>query len=236
MGGARRRQPGVAAHLSLVDLLVDPLGEDLGAAAGTGVESRLLELLDHLGQRPAGDLPRQVVQLHHGEPLQVDPGADRLDAAQHLQVVRPRHLLGEAADDVDLGDAAVHLLPHPLLDLVQAEEVGVRRPLGPSEGAEAAAADADVGVVDVLVDHVVGQVAVPPLPVQVGQASHRQQIGAPVEGQAVLRRQPVPGGHLARHTGKAGPLARSLQDGAHLHGKVSLEVLPILANSPAASG
>ncbi len=51
-----------------------------------------------------------------------------------------------------------------------------------AESAEFAAIDADIGIIDVLVDNVIGLVAVPLLPDDVRQIPHSQKIVAAIQG------------------------------------------------------
>jgi len=90
----------------------------------------------------------------------------------------------------------VQMLAHAALDVVHRQDVGVLLLRRPVERAELAARHADVRVVDVLVDDVVGLLAVQPLTHVVGERPHGEQIGMAVETEAVGARQTLAREHL----------------------------------------
>ncbi len=127
----------------------------------------------------------EVVDLHRGEGLDVQRRVVGADGGEHLQVEVEGELGMQPADHVDLRRPGRRRLGALLQDVVQRQGVAplVLHPLG--KGAEGAAVDADVGVVDVAVDVEVDLVAVLQ-PVGQGRqfADGEQVVG--------LRRAPAP--------------------------------------------
>jgi hypothetical protein len=92
----------------MVGLLAHALGEDLGAAARDGAEPGLDQLGQHLAEGLLGHL-RDLVELDHGEGLDVDLGPRALHRAQQVEVVLVGDLGPHARDHVHLGDGLVEL-------------------------------------------------------------------------------------------------------------------------------
>ncbi len=152
------------------------------------------------GQQGVGDVQPGPVgemgHLHRGEGLEVHPGAQPFNAPEHLQVKGKGQVRMATAHDVDLGDGFVAPGLDPGEDLLQGHLVGPRLSGLAAKGAELAAVDANVGVVEVLVIDVIGPAAVEPLAHHLGQGPHPQQIGALEQGQAVFPVQPDLCGYL----------------------------------------
>ena len=133
------------------DDVADAIDEDLGAAAGNGVEAGVAQP----GQR-RGDAElraaRDVLDLGRGERVQVDRVALLERAEEVLVVVDPE--VGVVAALHEHARAADR---ESLLDLLEDDRFREQIALGPVsgaavEGAEVAVGDADVRVVDVAVD------------------------------------------------------------------------------------
>ena len=167
----------IGAALVVADLLPHALGEDLGAAAGQRIEPRLLQLAQHLLVGLAVEIGEER-DLDGGEALQVDLGADLLEAAQHVRVVRERQVGMQAVDDVDFGQRLAGALPQLVPRLLERHRV---RPgiagTQPRERAEQAARDADVGRLEPDVEVVVGARAVALLALAVGEPAERERVG-----------------------------------------------------------
>ena len=69
----------IGAALVVADLLPDPLGEHLGAAAGQRIEPGLLQREEHLLVGHAVEIGEER-DLDGGEALQVDAGTNPLEA------------------------------------------------------------------------------------------------------------------------------------------------------------
>ena len=161
----RRRQLALGQHPA--DLVV----EDLRGGAGDGVQPRLASLDQEVLEGQAG-AARPVDDLHRGERVHVHARHARLHRRGQVEVRRAGELGVDAALHAHLGRAELPRLLGAVGDLVERERVGVGvgAPLG--ERAEAAADVADVGEVDVAVDHV-GDVVADDLPAQViGEPGH----------------------------------------------------------------
>ena len=93
----------------------------------------------------------------------------------------------QAAHNMDFTDGVGQTLFDFGENLLQTHLVGQRVAGLFPEGAEFAPINADIGIIDMLIDDVIGFIAVPPLPDDVGQIAHAQQIGAAIQGQAILK-------------------------------------------------
>ena len=216
---AARAQP----HLVRRRHDVDPLGggqlalgqqpahvvvEDLGGGAGDRAEPRLLELGEPLAHRQ----PRaggRVDDLHRAEGVHVQVGAPGLDGADDLDVDRARQVGVDPALEADLGRPEGPRLGGAGGDLLDAERVGVGVGLALGERAEAAAGVADVGEVDVPVDHV-GDV--------VADGVAAQPVG---EGAQRVERRPV--GVQQREGVRVGQPRRVALRGAQRRGDVGVD-------------
>ena len=180
-------QVAVGVRLVVADLGAHALGEDLGAAAGQGVEPRVHEIPEHLLVGHAVELGEER-DLDRGKALQVDLGPDALEAAEHLQVVVPRQIRMQAVDHVHLGQRLVGPLAQLAPGLLQAHRVrAVVTRLQPREGAEQAARDTHVGRLEahVVVEERAAGVALLALPV--GQPADRQQVRSVEQPDPVLQ-------------------------------------------------
>ena len=188
---AVNRQPPVRVRLVVADLLPHALGEHLRAAAGQRRKARVHQLAQHLLVGHAVEIGEER-DLDGGETLQVNLGADALEAAQHLQVVLERQVRMQAVDDVHFGERLI--VPHAKLLPRVFERHRVRAGIAraqPRERAEQAARHAHVRRFDADVVVVVGEIAVPPLALAVGERRHLEQIGMLEQAHAVLERQPL---------------------------------------------
>ena len=151
MGGAHHAEPLVGGGLARGDDLAHTVDQDLGAPAGQRVVAGGPQAREGLVE---GD-PRDVADVHdlrRRQGVQVDRVA-RLDVGEEVlvpldpqvRVVAPLEQQGRAAQVERLLDLAED---HRLRQDVA---LGVHR--RPVEGAEVAVGDAEVGVVDVPVDH-----------------------------------------------------------------------------------
>ena len=65
-----------------------------------------------------------------------------------------------------------------------------------AESAEFAAINTNIRIVDMLINNVIGLVAVAPLPDDIRQIPHSQKIGAAIQGQPLVKGQPLLGQDL----------------------------------------
>ena len=142
---------GIGEHL-----LADPVGEDLGAAAGDRHQPGLLEARDDVVEaHPL--LPGDELDLRRREGSGVDRGIVLAqDVRSRSIVVRERQVGVDAALHQDAGAVERQRLLDLPADLLERQQVALFVPGRAVEGAEPALVDANVGVVDVAVD-VVGR-------------------------------------------------------------------------------
>ena len=119
-----------------------------------------------------------------------------LEAAQHLAVPIESQLRMQPAHDVELGHRLAPAFAGAVPHFVERHGVSLGVAHALAEGAQPATGHADIGGVDMAVDVEIGQVAVQPLAHQVGQITHRQDIGRAVERHAVVERKALAGFHL----------------------------------------
>ena len=173
----------------------DFLAEDLRAAAGEGIEPGLFQ-----GAQGFGDgllrQPGQVQHLNRGEALQLQPGIQRAQRLKHVGVVAERQGGMQPAHNVQFGDAQAQRLAGLLDDLLDGELEAVGVALLAGEGAELAAQDAVVRVVDVAVDDVAGAAAHFALPGEVGDGADGVQVFALEKAKRVGFGDPLAGGDL----------------------------------------
>ena len=195
MRGARDLQPVVAVNLVIADDVAHAVGENLGAAAGHGVQPRFFQLHQHFARRHLADLGEEG-NLHHGEALEVHLREALLQPGDHVGVVLERQFGMQAADDVELGHRLGVAGGRGVPDFFQRHGVSAGRVFLAAEGAEPAGRHANIGVVDVAIDVEVGDVAVHPLAHVVGQPPDGENVARAIERQRVVLRQPLLRHHL----------------------------------------
>ena len=177
-------EPAFAGDLLRTDLLAHVPSQDLRPPAGQAVETRGLEIGQHVGDRH----PLRVGEMRDlgsREGLDVHGRRHGADTGHH----GPHGAVGQlgvlSPHDVDLGGPLRERLTGLGRHLVFGEGVGAGLAGTAGEGAEAAAVATHVGVVDVAVDDEV-HVVLPARPSRgVGQSADAQQVGRPEEGKAV---------------------------------------------------
>ena len=191
------RQPPVGVRFVVADFLPHALGEHFGASAGQRRQARIHQLPQHLLVGHAVEIGEEC-DLDRGETLQMNLGADPLEATQHLKVVLERQVRMQAIDDVDFGERLV--VPHTQLLPRVFERHRVRAGIAgpqPRERAEQTARDAYVRRLDADVVVVVGQIAMPALALTVGERRDVEQAGMLEQAHTVLERQPLAPRQLA---------------------------------------
>jgi hypothetical protein len=171
--------PFVGGQLLRIDLLVDALGEDLGAASRERSEPGGLEILEDLLEGLLEPLSEEVV-LGSGEGLDVELRGELADSAQEVCVEAVGKVGVVPSDDVHLG----HRLGQAFTDLLQAL---VDRPCPPArllpvrtvEAAELAVDDAHVRRIEMHVADEVGAIAVLPFADQVRQCAGGDEVARP---------------------------------------------------------
>ena len=153
MADAHHLQPLRRGALELGDARAHAIDQDLGAAAGQGVEAGRDQAPQHRLERQRLEAA-QVQDLLGRQRVQLDRIA-RLQVAEQILVPLDAQLGVEPALQEDLDAAGVDGLLDLLAQLLARQHVGV---VGVArvaeEGAEAAGGGADVGVVDVALDDV----------------------------------------------------------------------------------
>jgi hypothetical protein len=179
------REITVGAALVVADFPADPLREDLGSAAGQRVEARVLQLAQHLLVAHPVEI-REERDLDRGEALEMNLGADALEAPQHVRVVRERQIGVQAVDDVDFGERLACPLPQLFPGLLERHRVRARiAGAQPRKRTEQTARDAHVRRFQPDVEVVVGACAVALLALAVRQPAERKRVGAGEEPDAV---------------------------------------------------
>ena len=192
MGRTRDLDPLAAVDLVVADDPAHALRENLGAAAGQGIDSRVDQPLDHFRVRKLAP-PRQVGDLDHCERLQMDLGKTFFEAAKHLAIPVQRQLRMQPADDMKLGDRVRVAVSRRFPHLVERHGVGARVLGLFAERTETATRHADIGRIDVPVYVEVGYIAVQILAHEVGHVADSEQVRTAIESEAVFIIQPAPG-------------------------------------------
>ncbi len=196
-------QPFVAIDFVVADDVTDAVGEDLGAAAGHGVDACILQLLQGFGNGEFGAL-RKEGNLDHGEGLDVDLRKALLKAAHQIEEVLEGKVGMEAADDVELGDGLGIAGGSGCPGLFERHGVGARGAFAASESAEAAGGDTDIGRIDVAIDVEVRDVAMHALADRIGQPADGKHVGRVVESEAIAEAEALAGSEFAGDGQEAG--------------------------------
>jgi hypothetical protein len=152
MRGAMHVHPILGVALQTADAMAHGVIEDLGAAAGNGIETGIHEALDGVAKTQAADVG-DVGDFRRGQAVQVNAEA-LLDAAEEIFVPLDFEIRVEAALHQDAGAAQVEGLLNFVVDHFLGQHVAFGMAHGPVEGAEAAILRAEVGVVDIAIDDV----------------------------------------------------------------------------------
>ena len=170
----------------------NPVDEDLGAAAGDGVEPCVAQARERLGDGELGT-SRDVLDLGRRERVQMDPVA-RLDRAEEILVVVDPEVRVMAALHEEAGAADRERLLDLLVDHGLRQEIRLALiARAPVERAEVAVGDADVRVVQVPVDderHL--RRVVQPVADLVRDAADRDEVARAKQRDRVLVRDPLP--------------------------------------------
>src|SRR5262250_42702 len=185
-------QPAVGVGLAReAQLLLQALREDLRAAAGHRVKTGLLESRQGL---PRLDLPAtpEVVDLRRREGLDLRLRPGRVDGRDHSLEVLERPVGMVPAHDVSLAGARLDHLEHVLDGILE----GAWLALLAGEVAERAGENAEVGRIDIAVEHEEDLIAVPARLGEVGQAAEPVQVLGLEEELAIFAAQPLVGADL----------------------------------------
>ena len=189
MRNAMDVEVAIGAAFVVTDLLAHALGKHLSAAARQRVEARLAQRDQHLLVGHPVEIGEEC-DLNGGEALQMDAGANALEAAQHLQVVVERQIGMQSVDDVDFGQWLVRALTQLVPRLLERHRVrAVVARLQARERAEQATRDADVGRFEPDVEVVIGARAVALLALAIGEPAKRQDIGTLEQPHSLVERQ-----------------------------------------------
>ena len=134
------------------------LAENFRAAAGERIEPGGLEFRQRFRHGFFGE-PGQMQNFNGREAFQLQARVERAQRPQHVRVITEGQRRMQPADDVQFRDAERQRLARLLDNFLDGmlEAVGVA--LFAGEGAELAAQDAVIGVIDVAVDDVAGAIA-----------------------------------------------------------------------------
>ena len=139
----------------------------------------------------------QVMQnLDGGKTFQLQPRVQCAQRLQHVRVVSERQRWVQPADNVQFRDAQTQRFPGLLDDFLDGELESVRIALLARKGAELAAQDAVIRVIDVAVENVARLAAHFSLPRQIRDGADRVQILAFEQPQGVGLGNPLTGGDL----------------------------------------
>src|ERR1051325_5979646 len=131
-----------------------------------------------------------------GETFQLEPRVERAQRFEHVGVIAERQRRVQSADDVQFRDAEPQRLARLLDHLLDAQLKAVLVALLAREGAELAAQDAVVGVVEVAVDDVAGAVADLAFPGEIGERAKGIEVFRLEQAQCVGLGEPFTCGHL----------------------------------------
>lgn len=184
----------LGGFLAAGDLGTDGGGKDFGAAAGERVETGFAEFGEGIGDGFTGE-PGEVEDFDGGEALQLESGVELFEGAEEVEVIGEGEGGVETADDMEFGDAEFEglsgLFDHGFGG--ELEAVGVAFFAG--EGAELAGEDAVVGVVEVAIDEVGGEVTDLALAGEVGEGAEGVEVGMGEELEGVGVGETLAGGH-----------------------------------------
>ena len=168
-------EPFVGGFFGVANHFANFRVENLRAAAGQRTQPGLAQRFKRCRDASFCD-PRQMFDFDGGKRFQVQPGIELLQFAKHLKVVVPLERRMQSADDVQFRDAELQCLPRLRHHLRNRKLVcaGIAAP--PVKRAEIAIEDAKVGVIDVPVEDVEGDVAVFAFAHPVGHHAERCQI------------------------------------------------------------
>jgi len=188
MGQARGVEPLAAVDLVIADDRAHAGGEDFGAAAGHGIDSRFAHADQGFVDGELGTAG-QVRDFNHGEGLDMYLGETHFQAADKIEKIFEGQIGMEAADDVELGDGFGVAGGCRFPGFFEGHGVPSGIAFGAAEGAEAAVGYTDVGGVDVAIDVEVGDVAVQAFADMIGEPAHGQHIACAVECETVFKAQ-----------------------------------------------
>ena len=192
MGQTSGREPLAAVDLVVSDDVANAVGEDLGTAAGHGIDTGFLHALERLldGHLAA---PGKEGDLDHGEGLYVDLGEALLEPADEIHEVFEGEVGVEAAYDVELGHGVGVALTGGLEGLVERHGVGGRARLSCDRRRRGGqlATHTLVGL-DVAIDVEVGEVPVEPLADEVGEPAYGEDVPGAVQLYAVVEVESLP--------------------------------------------
>jgi len=137
-----------------------------------------------------------VQDFNRGKAFQLQTRVQRPQRPQHIRIVAERQGGVQPPDDVQFGDAELQRFARFRDDFLEAELKAIRVPLLAGEGAELAAQDAVVRVIDVTVQDVAGPAADLALAGQAGDGAQRVQVFAFKKAERVGFGNPLAGGDL----------------------------------------
>lgn len=155
VGDVHDFEPVVAHGFEGGDALADAVNEDFAAAAGYGAEAGGDELADDFFEGKIEDFA-EVDKFAGAEAVDVDGGELLFDVAEEVEIPLHGKFWMMAALHEDLRAAEVEGFLNFLIDDVVSNDVGIIIFLDAIEGAELAIDVADVGVIDVAIDDVGG--------------------------------------------------------------------------------
>jgi hypothetical protein len=178
-------EPFSSGFLAAGDGFTDFGAEDFGTAAGEGIEAGVFEGLEDLGDGEFSDTG-EVEDFDGGEAFELELGADGFEGGQHIGVVGEGEGGVEAADDMEFGDPDLEGFAGFLDHFIDGEFESVLVTFFAGEGAELAAEDAVIGIIDVAVDDVAGARLVALAVGEVGEAADGGDIGVLQEVECLL--------------------------------------------------
>src|SRR5262249_33582384 len=159
-------EPSFARRLMCADFPAFRFPKYLGPASGAAIHPGGLQPRDDfLIAHPAGS--NEVIELDHCEGLQVHVGEVALQLAEQGSVVIELEPGVQSSDDMEFARAVLICGPRYLNALFDRPFVGFRMPNPAIKTAEGTIGDADICVVQMPVDVVVGEISVDALAYQV---------------------------------------------------------------------
>lgn len=158
--------------------------ENFSAATCKGVQSSVAEFFESLADGFFGE-PGEVKNFDGGETFEAKIGIESAESAKHFGVVGKGEIGMKPADDVEFGNADGEGFAGFLDDFFDRELEAVGIALFPGEGAELAAQDAVVGVIDIAVEDVAGAVAAFAFANEIGNGADGVDVFALEEAESV---------------------------------------------------
>src|SRR5580704_5990741 len=158
MRGANYVDPLRGGEFVAGENLSNLIVEDLSGGAGQCVQAIVPQHREIAGKRHSCEFD-SIGDFHGREGMDVHAWGCFFHGAQNVAIVKWRQAVRQAALDTDLSGADLGGLDGFLRDLVRLKKINVRVAWSTAKGTELASDEANVGEVDIAIDHVGDDVA-----------------------------------------------------------------------------